>query len=84
MLTVMENWDDLNEALSNLEQEDQDAIKQYFNRLVKEEDGLGDILYGTVEDFQQRIAYLQEDDYDTYAKEIDAQEIMIVEENPQQ
>ena len=55
----------------------------HFNGLVKDEGDLGDLLFGEMSDFKERIGFLQEDDLETYAKEIETQEIMIVEENPE-
>ena len=83
MDTVMENWDDLIEELEKLDPEDQNAIKVHFNGLVNDEGDLGDLLFGEMSDFKERIGFLQEDDLETYAKEIETQEIMIVEENPE-
>ena len=83
MDTVMENWDDLIEELEKLEPEEQNEIKVHFNGLVKDEGDLGDLLFGEMSDFKERIGFLQEDDLETYAKEIETQEIMIVEENPE-
>ena len=79
MDTVMNNWDDLVEDLQKLSDEDQNTIKEHFNSLIAGEEDLGDLLFGEMNDFKQRIEFLQEDDYDTYAKEIENEEIIIVD-----
>ena len=71
MDTVMENWDDLIEELEKLEPADQDKIKDYFNNLIKNETDLGDILFGEMPEFKSRIEFLQEEDFETYANEIE-------------
>lgn len=48
---MVNNWDELQEALDNLEENDRDAIKEHFNKCVDGEDDLGEILFGDVKDF---------------------------------
>ena len=58
---LVEAWDDLIAAIDSLPQEEQDAIKLHFNGLIDGEDDLGDCLFGTAEDFDSRVKFLDDE-----------------------
>ena len=48
---LTETWDDLSEAVNGLDQEEQDQLKDHFNKFIEDHDDLGEILFGDADDF---------------------------------
>lgn len=40
--SLFENWDELRQMLEEKPEDEQEAIKDHFNRLIEDEDDLGD------------------------------------------
>merc|ERR1712232_163286 len=74
---IVENWDEIQELIEELDINDAKEYQDHFNSLIENEDDLGDILFGTVEDFKQRSNFLSHDDARTYTKEL--QRLQVVE-----
>ena len=70
---VKESWDDLSEAIRNLEEKQQEELKNHFNGLVKDENDLGDILFGDKADFEARIVNLNDAVKKQYFEELVSQ-----------
>ena len=58
---LVDVWDDLKEKLDGLEGDDADNVKSHFNGYIPGEDDLGDILFGTADDFQARVKFLDDE-----------------------
>ena len=48
---LVDVWDDMKEALDGLNETDAGNIKDHFNTHIPGEDDLGDILFGSADDF---------------------------------
>ena len=58
---VKESWEELQDALDALGDEEQQAVKDYFNSLIEDQDDLGDILFGDDNsDFEARVNMLDD------------------------
>ena len=57
---MRDSWNDLQEALSNLDKDAQESLRNHFNDLIEGEEDLGDILFGTADEFDSRIKYLDD------------------------
>ena len=55
---MMDSWDLFTKEIHGINQEEQDEIKTYFNEFIVGEDDLGDILFGSKEDFEARLKFL--------------------------
>ena len=73
---MMTTWDDLQNAIGNLSEEEQQQLKDHFNGFIDGEDDLGDILFGTAEDFDSRVKFLDDEVQKKYTDEIKAQEVI--------
>ena len=73
---LMNVWDDMQEALNGLEGEQQQEIRDHFNSFIPGEDDLGDALFGTGEDFDSRVKFLDDEVQKKYTDEIKAQEVI--------
>ena len=69
-------WDELQTAISNISEEEQQQLKDHFNGFIDGEDDLGDILFGTAEDFDSRVKFLDDEVQKKYTDEIKAQEVI--------
>ena len=58
--SLFENWDELRQMLEEKPEDEQEAIKDHFNRLIEDEDDLGDQLFGDADDFESRIKFLDD------------------------
>ena len=67
---VIDAWDDLQEKIGALSQEDKDKIEVYFNHFIEGEDDLGTILSGDADDFDTRLKLLSTEDMNLYTKEL--------------
>ena len=54
-------WEELQAAISGLSQDEQKELEDHFNQLVEDESDLGTILFGTADDFNSRLNFLDED-----------------------
>ena len=58
---LKESWDELQDALEEIGEEEQQAVKDYFNQLVDGENDLGESLFGDdYKDFEARINLLDD------------------------
>ena len=57
----IEVWDDLQEALGKLKEEEKKEIEDHFNAFIEGEDDLGSILFGSAEDFDSRVKFLDDE-----------------------
>ena len=74
---MINTWDDLREAIDGLEDAEKDQLREHFNSLLADEDDtLGDILFGSVDDFKQCVDVLQDDVKTDYTNELIAQEVI--------
>ena len=78
---MMEVWDELKEAIEDLPEEEQKALRDYFNNFIENEDDLGDILFGTPENFDARVKFLDEAVAKKYTDEIKAKELIVIEDD---
>ena len=52
IITAMKDyWKELQEAIQEMPQDEQDAFKDHFNSLIDDEQDLGNILFGNYETF---------------------------------
>ena len=49
--SILEDWDSLQNELTKLPEEEQDALKEHFNGIIEEKDNLGDLFFGDCSDF---------------------------------
>ena len=73
---LMDAWDDLQDKLSNLNEEDKTKIEEHFNNLIEYEDDLGTVLFGTADNFETRFLFLNDKSMDSYTKEIMSQNVI--------
>ena len=73
---MMESWDDLQEAIGKLSAEEKKEIEDHFNTFIDGEDDLGTILFGSAEDFDSRVKFLDDEVQKKYTDEIKAQEVI--------
>ena len=76
MNALKDYWGELQAAIESLPSEEQDAFKDHFNTCIEGEQGLGDILFGSYDSFQSRIAFLDEDLQEEYTQELLNQEVL--------
>ena len=69
-------WEDLKAAIDSLEEEEKEQLKEHFNSLIEDENTLGDILFGSVDDFATTCEMLADDLKEEYTKELMAQEVI--------
>ena len=67
---LTEVWDDVQAALGKLGEEETDAIREHFNKFIDGEDDLGDALFGTSEDFDSRVKFLDDEVQKKYTDEL--------------
>ena len=73
---VMNTWGDLQEAIAGMDKPDQDELREHFNNLVEDEGDLGDVLFGTADDFESRLKFLDDDVQQQFTDELIAQEVI--------
>merc|ERR1712032_703401 len=73
---MMDAWDDLQEAIGKLNEEEKKQLTDHFNGFIDGEDDLGDILFGSAEDFDSRVKFLDDEVQKKYTDEIKAQEVI--------
>ena len=57
-------------AIENLDEEDADAIKDYFNDFIEDEDDLGDILFDSATNFEERLKFFNDATVSKYTDEL--------------
>ena len=69
---VKESWDALKDALDGLSAEDEQEMKDHFNNLIEGDDteDLGDVLFGDLSDFEQKMCALNAEQKTTYFNEL--------------
>ena len=75
---MTEVWDDIQTSLAKLTPEESEAIKNHFNSFIEGEDDLGDCLFGTSEDFDSRVKFLEDEVQKKYTDELIAQEFIML------
>ena len=73
---VMNTWGNLQEAINAMGAEDQQELREHFNNLIEGEDDLGDALFGTADDFDSRLKFLDDDCQQQFTDELIAQEVI--------
>ena len=73
---MMDAWEDLQEAINKLSEEEKKEIEDHFNTFIDGEDDLGSILFGSAEDFDSRVKFLDDEVQKQYTEEIKAKEII--------
>ena len=58
---LSEVWEEMQEALGKLSEEEKKEIEVHFNGYIDGEDDLGSILFGSVEDFESRVKFLDDE-----------------------
>ena len=76
---LTEVWDDVQTALGKLSAEESEAIKEHFNKFVDGEDDLGDALFGTAEDFDSRVKFLDDEVQKKYTDELVEQGVITMQ-----
>ena len=73
---VMNTWADLQKAITAMDPSDQDALKEHFNSCIDGEADLGDILFGSADEFESRLKFLDDEVQQQYTNELIAQEVI--------
>ena len=73
---LTEVWGEVQTALSKLSDGERDDIKKHFNEYVENEDDLGDSLFGSAEDFDSRVKFLDDEVQKKFTDELVAQGII--------
>ena len=73
---LTEVWGEVQTALSKLSDSERDDIKKHFNEYVENEDDLGDSLFGSAEDFDSRVKFLDDEVQKKFTDELVAQGII--------
>ncbi len=73
---VKESWDDLSEAIRNLDDDEQERLKNHFNSLAEDENDLGDILFGDQADFEARLVNLDDAVKKQYFEALVSEEVL--------
>ena len=75
---MKESWNELSAALRNMNESDQQMLKDHFNQFDEDNDDLGDILFGDFTDFMDRINLMDEDSVSAYTNELQVQEVIVM------
>ena len=73
---VVNTWGDLRNAIDELKPEEKDQLREHFNNLIDDETDLGEILFGTADDFESRLKFLDDEIQQQYTDELIAQEVI--------
>ena len=73
--SVKDAWGDLNSELHSLPAEEQDNMKKHFNELVDDKE-LGEVLFGSVEEFTDKLSDLDNDEQKMFFEELFKTEII--------
>ena len=78
---MVEAWDDLQEAVSGLGDDDATQMKDFFNELNPDVGTLGDILFGDADEFQETVNPMDLKEKKTYVKAIVETELIDLNNN---
>ena len=73
---LVDVWDDMKEALDGLNETDAGNIKDHFNAHIPGEEDLGDILFDSAANFEERTKFLDGETLKKYTDEILEQEVI--------
>ena len=73
---LKDSWDDLSEAIKNMSPADQESLRDHFNKFDDDNDDLGDVLFGSYEDFESRMTMLDTETQNSYTNELKTQEVI--------
>ena len=73
--SVKDAWGDLNSELHSLPADEQENMKKHFNELVDDKE-LGEILFGSVEEFTDKLSDLDNDEQKVFFEELFKTEII--------
>ena len=73
---LKDSWQDLQNAIKNMNESDKQELKDHFNGFDEDNDDLGDILFGDFNDFEQRINLMDDAASTAYTNELQAQEVI--------
>ena len=73
---LVDVWDDVTEALEGLNETDAGNIKDHFNAHIPGEEDLGDILFDSAANFEERTKFLDGETLKKYTDEILEQEVI--------
>ena len=76
---MKDEWEGLNQALNELPEGEQAAMKDHFNELIEDQGELGDLLFGEWEDFKSTVDNMGGDELKKFTDEI--LEVKILEGN---
>ena len=63
-------WDEITTTIGSLDEETQDDLKNWYNNLIEDEDDLGEILFGTVDQFEDRMRFIDDEPLEIYTDEL--------------
>ena len=58
---VLNTWGKFQERINAMGAEDKQELREHFNNFIEDEDDLGDALFGTADDFDTRMKFLNDD-----------------------
>merc|ERR1712110_98892 len=69
---IVDSWDDFKDALEALSEEESQQLKDHFNNLIEgeENDELGEVLFGDLSDFEQKLCTVSDQDKQTFFDEL--------------
>ena len=73
---IQNHWDELQEALATLPENEKTEFISHFNSCIEGQEDLGDILFGNKDDFRSRLSFLDDEVADDFAQELLAQEVL--------
>ena len=73
---VKHSWNDLQTAIGTLSETEKDELRSHFNDFIEDEGDLGDILFGTADDFESRLKFLDDEVQGEYTEELIKQEVI--------
>ena len=73
---VKNTWGDLQAAIATMSENEKDQLKDHFNGLIEDECDLGDILFGSADDFESRLKFLDDEVQQEYVDELIKQEVI--------
>ena len=67
---LKDSWDELQDVFDQLDDDEKDQVRFHFNDFIPGEGDLGDILFGSKEEFDARVGYLDADLTKEYTDEL--------------
>ena len=69
--SILDNWEEIQEQLkTNHSEEEQENIKEYFNQLFEDHTDLGDCIFGSKDEFEDKIATVDDDELKQFTSEL--------------